>query len=153
MGPVARLACLTVASCTLFTGLTNAQRIADGDLCALLPQAEVKALLGAGDAFDRVTPRPWAGKTGYSCRYDALSVVVHDGAPHTPPQNAELLTGVGKEAFVVTSPGRVELFANLDIDRPYSKLTMTRTLDASGSPERAKAAVVAIAKTLIPKLK
>jgi hypothetical protein len=148
----AQLGGVTIAL-LLLAGTTSAQAPSQPSLCTLLPKAEVKALLGATDAFDRVEPRARSGKTGYACDYAGLSIGLHDGYPEAPPPTAQLLQGVGKQAFVVTSSASVRLVADLDILAPYRNLSITRTVDASSSTDAAKSDVVAIAKALIPKLK
>jgi len=149
------IASLTIASSVLLTGAVAAQTSVTRDICKLLPKAEVKALLGATDAFDRVDPSAWAGKDGYGCSYSGLSIVVHDGGAVTPPANADLVAGLGKVAFVVSGPTSVELrsdVSDLGLSTPYNQIWITRTLDAAGAGA-ARSGVIAVAKTLIAKMK
>ena len=55
MNRVAQGIGVAMALC-VFGGPVAAQAPAKTNLCTLLPKAEVKALLGATDAFDKVEP-------------------------------------------------------------------------------------------------
>ena len=136
----------------VFGGTVAAQAPAQTTLCTLLPKAEAKVLLGASDAFDKVEPRAEESKTGLSCRYADLLVMVHDG-PFTPPPNAESIQDLGKEAFFVSSATGVELFADLGTYAGYSKLVISRRLEAGGTTAAGRSGVIAVAKALIAKIK
>lgn len=150
------IAAVVLASSVLLTGVIAAQTSVNPNICKLLPRADVKALLGATDAFDRVDPSAWAGKDGYGCSYSGLSIVVHDGGAVAPPANADLVAGLGKVAFVVSGPTSVELRSDLSgggLRPPYNQIWITRTLDATGNAAAARSGVIAVAKSLIAKMK
>jgi len=150
MNRVAQGIGVAMALC-VFGGPVAGQAPAKTNLCTLLPKAEVKALLGATDAFDKVEPRAEESTNGLSCRYADLLVMVHDG-PFTPPPNAESIPGLGKEAFLLSSATGVELFANLGTYAGYSKLAISRRLEAGGTTAAGRSGVIAVAKALIAKI-
>jgi hypothetical protein len=151
MNRAARFVSVTTAS-LLFGGIVGAQAPAKTTICRLLPRAEVKALLGATDAFDRVDPRSEESKTGLSCSYAGLFVMVHDGGTVAPPAHAERIEGVGKEAFLVSSPAGVELFAHLGTSPGLNQLTISRRLQAGETAAAGRSGVIAVAKALIAKI-
>ena len=139
-----------------FSGMIAAQTPVPMNLCEELPKAEVKALLGATDAFDRVEPTSSRFKNKLVCSYADFSVVLHDGITWTPPANAEPIQGVGKAAFLVSSPTGVELYASLEIKQtllPYRYLMISRGLEAGGTTDAAKSGVIAVAKALAAKVR
>jgi hypothetical protein len=139
----------------VLSGTVAGQAPAETTICTLLPKAEVKALLGATDAFDRVEPRPdpEPAKNRSACWYADFSVVLHDGGLPTPPANAEVIQGLGRPAYLLIGPGSVELFADLGAYAGYNKLWISRRLEAGATTAAGRSGVIAVAKALIAKIK
>jgi len=119
-------------------------------VCGLLPKAEVKKLLGANDAFDRAEPKEEPTKTGSSCRYPDLLVMVNDGNLDGVRKNAqfEAVSGIGQEAFLSkNAPGGIELFVRVG----SRQLGLSRRVEAAGT-DAARAGVIALGKALAAKL-
>lgn len=142
-----------MASSLVVGPLVDSQTQAKVNVCGLLPKAEVKKLLGATDAFDRVEPTEVPNKTGSSCRYADLLVMVHEGDFDGVRKNAqqfEALSGVGQEAYLFNNPaGGVELFASVGSGR---LLTLSRRVDTASTASATRPGVIALAKALVAKL-
>ena len=126
-------------------------------VCALLPKAEVKKLIGANDAFDSVEPteKP-LNNGGASCAYGrALMIMVHSGTldgMKRPGAPTKAVPDVGDEAYVYNNPaGSVDLSVKVG----PRLLTISRELakDGRDSLSAVQPGVVALAKALVPKLR
>ena len=121
-------------------------------VCGLLPRAEVRKLVGATEAFDRVEPSEQPTKTGSSCRYFDLLVMVYEGNLDGVRKNAknfEALSGVGQEAYIYQDQsGAVELFARVGA----RELVVSRKAEAGSTAGDTRSGVIALAKALAAKL-
>ena len=153
MTNAARILATAMASSLVVGPLAAGEMQTKVNVCGLLPKAEVKKLIGATDAFDRVEPAEVPTKTGSSCRYADLLVVVQEGAFDAVRKNAarfEALSGVGQEAYLFDNPaGGVELFASVG---PGRHLTLSRRVDAASTAAASRPGVIALAKALVAKL-
>ena len=148
----AALILTAMASSLVIAPLVASQPQAKVNVCGLLPKAEVKKLIGATDAFDRVEPKEEPTRTGSSCRYVDLLVMVNEGTLDGVRKNAqhfEALSGVGQEAYLFNNPaGGVELFASVG----SRQLTLSRKVDAASTASATRSGVIALAKALVVKL-
>ena len=153
MTNAARILATAMASSLVIGPLAAREMQTKANVCGLLPKAEVKKLIGATDAFDRVEPAEVPTKTGSSCRYADLLVMVNEGDFDGVRKNAkqfEALSGVGQEAYLFTHPaGGVELFASVGSGR---QLTLSRRVDAASTAAATRPGVIALAKALVAKL-
>jgi hypothetical protein len=148
-----RILATVVATSLVIGPLVASEMQTKANVCGLLPKAEVKKLIGATDAFDRVEPAEVPTKTGSSCRYADLLVMVHEGDFDGVRKGAarfEALSGVGQEAYLFNNPaGGVELFASVGSGR---LLTLSRRVDAASTAAAARPGVIALAKALVARL-
>jgi len=153
MTNTARILSTAMASSLVIGPLVASQTQSKVNVCSLLPKAEVKKLIGANDGFDRVEPTEVPTKTGSSCRYADLLVMVNEGDFDGVRKNArqfESLSGVGQEAYLFNNPaGGVELFASVG---PGRQMTLSRRVDAASTAAATRPGVIALAKALVAKL-
>ena len=157
---MARLGCAAAAAALLLLSartVARAQAPAAGiKVCALVPKAEVKRLIGGTQTFDMFPPEEEAiGNYGSSCNYAGVMVQVlpfSQGTIDAARKRGRLepVAGVGDQAFLFENPqGYAELYVKVGT----RLLTLQRDVPTGKKVADVRAGTVALAQALVAKLR
>ncbi len=146
-------AAMVVAGLHVQEGLALAQATPVVKVCELLPQSEVKKLIGGNEAFDLETPKESPVGKGSSCRYPGVYVMVYEGSLEGLRKGGsplEAIANLGDEAYLYNNPaGAVDLSVKVG----PRVVVVERRVEAGGTFATVRPSAVALAGALVAKLR